>query len=247
VRPDGSAGRRGHHGSHQAARSRRPARLPDRPARGSAFLVWQRLGERSSARLEPCEEPVEAEHRAGYQQEREPPPTVPVPAHLQPPPAAQPGQRPLDLPPVPPKPGRGLHPTAGDPRPDPTPAQVRTVGRAVVGLVGVDLARSSAPLSRWRANRRDIVEDRVEHGGVVDVGGGHHRSQRQPATIAHQVKLASRLATIDWICAHVVPRAWPARPWCPRSPATSPAGPARRGDPRPEGGVDQRRRRWPTG
>jgi hypothetical protein len=42
------------------------------------------------------------------------------------------------------------------------------------------------------------------------------------------------------------PHAWPARSWCPHSPATSPAGPARPGDPRPGGGADQTPRRWPT-
>jgi hypothetical protein len=38
-------------------------------------------------------EPVEADDRTGQQDEREPPPRVPVPAHLQPTPAAQPRQR----------------------------------------------------------------------------------------------------------------------------------------------------------
>ena len=36
---------------------------------------------------------------------------------------------------------------------------------------------------------------------VVDVGGG----QRQPVAVADEAELGSRLATIDGICAHVVP------------------------------------------
>jgi hypothetical protein len=205
VRSDGS-GRAARPPWRPSSGAISPTCSPARPTgTGIGLPRMAAAGRASSARREPCGEPVEADHRAGYQQEREPPPTVPVPAHLQPPPAAQPGQRPLDLPPVPPKPGRGLHPTAGDPRPDPTPAQVRTVGRAVVGLVGVDLARSSAPLPRWRANRQDIVKDRFEHRGVIDVGGSDHDGKWLPATVAHHVELASRLATIDGICAHVVP------------------------------------------
>jgi hypothetical protein len=42
------------------------------------------------------------------------------------------------------------------------------------------------------------------------------------------------------------PHAGPARSWCPRSPGSSPADPARPGGPRPPGEEHQRRRRWPT-
>jgi hypothetical protein len=96
-------------------------------------------------------------------------------------------------------------PTPGDPRPGPTPARVRAVGRAVRGLVSVDRAGSSAPLPRRRADRRNVLHDRLEHGGVIDVGGSDHGGQRQPTAVADQMELGSRLATIDRICAHVVP------------------------------------------
>jgi hypothetical protein len=59
--------------------------------------------------------------------------------------------------------------------------------------------------ARRRTDRRDVIEDRLEHGGVVDVGGGDGRGQRQPTTVADQVELAPGLATIDGICAHLVP------------------------------------------
>jgi hypothetical protein len=93
-------------------------------------------------------DPIEADDRTGQHHEREPPPRVAVPSHLQAPPTAQPGQGPLDLPAVPLQPRRGLDPTPGDPRPDPTAPQIDTVGRAVVGLVSMDRARPSAPLPR---------------------------------------------------------------------------------------------------
>jgi hypothetical protein len=136
-----------------------------------------------------------------------------------------------------PKPGRRLDPAPGDPRADPTPPEPGSVGRAVIRLVSVDLVGSPAPPPRRRADRRNVLQDGREHGGVGHVGGGDHRSQRQPTTVADQVELGPRLATIDRICANVVPRVSRARLWCPRWPATSPAGPARPAGPRPQGGA----------
>jgi hypothetical protein len=191
-------------------------------------------------------EPVEANDRTGQQHERKPPSHVAVPPHLQAPEAAQPRQRPLDPPAVATKPRRRLHPAPGDSRSDPTTPQVRTVRAAVVCLVGVDLARPGAPTARRRTDRRDVVEDRLEHDGVVDVGGGDGRGQRQPTTVADQVELAPGLATIDGICAHLVPHAWPARSWCPHWPATSPAGPAHPAGPGPRDARRRTRRPSPT-
>jgi hypothetical protein len=70
---------------------------------------------------------------------------------------------------------------------------------AVIAFVGVDRAGSGPPPPSRRTDRRDVGHDRLEHGGVVEIGRGHHRGQQQPAAIAAQVELASRLATIDWI------------------------------------------------
>ena len=185
-------------------------RLGRGPVRGRAGIAAARV---SSARLPfrrrvtPSDrlEPVEAHHRTSHQHEREPPPRVPIPPHSQPPEATQPRQGPLDLPTVAPQPCRGLDPTPSDPRGDPTLPQVGPVGSAVVPLVSVDLAGSGTAPSRRGADRWHVVHDRLEHGGVVDVGGRHHRGKRHPTAVADQVELGSRLATIDWICAHVVP------------------------------------------
>ena len=92
-----------------------------------------------------------------------------------------------------------------DYRLDTPSARVGPVGSGVLAFVGVDLGGPAAPPPSWRTDRRDVLHDHLEHGGVVDVGGGHHRGQRQPAIVADQVELASRLATIDGICAHLVP------------------------------------------
>ena len=87
-----------------------PGFLADRPVGWRADPHRHRAGlpeicQRLRRHVTPSDrlEPVEAHQRTGHQHEREPPPRVPVPAHLQPPEAAQPRQRPLDLPPVAPK------------------------------------------------------------------------------------------------------------------------------------------------
>jgi hypothetical protein len=128
-------------------------------------------------------------------------------------------------------------PTPSNPWPNPTTPQPRTVGVAVVPLVGVEASGSSALPPRRRAHRWNVVHHGRQHGHVSDVGGGDHRGQWQPTAVADQVELAPRLATIHGICAHLVPHALRARSWCPRWPATSPAGPAHPADPDLEVGL----------
>jgi hypothetical protein len=194
----------------------------------------------------PALAPVKTDERASYQHEREPSARITIPANLQPPPTAQPRQRPLDLPAVTPQPRRRLDPTPRDPRGDPATTQVAAVVLAVVALVGMDPGWSDPPPPRWRADRRNVTNDRRQHGRVSQVGGGDHCRQRQPTTVANEMELAPRLATIDGICAHMIPRVWRARSWCPRSPATSPGGRVRPAGPAPPGGVARTHRRWPT-
>jgi hypothetical protein len=67
----------------------------------------------------------------------------------------------------------------------------------VMGLIGIDLARPASPPSRQRAHRGHVLQQRREQQGVVDVGGGYHGGQRQPAAVADQVKLGPWLAAID--------------------------------------------------
>jgi hypothetical protein len=58
--------------------ARQTDRHGDRPS-------WHGSGRASgsSSRPEPCGEPVEADHRAGHQHERKPPPRILIPPHLQ--------------------------------------------------------------------------------------------------------------------------------------------------------------------
>src|SRR5436309_3063093 len=55
-----------------------------------------------------------------------------------------------------------------------TPGQRKTSCHSCHSLVGVDLGRSGAPLPRRCPDRWDVGHDGLEHGGVVDVGRGHH-------------------------------------------------------------------------
>jgi len=75
----------------------------------------------------------------------------------------------------------------------------------VIGLIGIDLARPAPPPSRRRAHRGHVIQQRREQQDVRHVGGGDHGGQRQPAAVADQVELGPWLATIDGICANVVP------------------------------------------
>src|SRR5919106_2520126 len=134
-RVDHDADRVTHHGTQPP-----PTAPPYRPA---AVQRRRWTSPDPSTGLSPrlgCSEPVEADDGAGHQHEREPPARVPVPAHLQPPEAAQPRQGPLDLPAVASQPGRRLDLPPSNPRLDATPPQVGTVGSAVIALISVNLA-----------------------------------------------------------------------------------------------------------
>jgi hypothetical protein len=60
------------------------------------------------------------------------------------------GDRSLRLPAMAAQPDRRLDPTSGDPNLDPAPGEVAATAAVVIGLVGVDLARPTAPPTSWR-------------------------------------------------------------------------------------------------
>jgi UTRA domain len=59
----------------------------------------------------------------------------------------------------------------------------------------VDRRWPGAP-PRRRADRRDVLQQCREHGGIGEVGGGDD-CKRQPIALVDQVQLASGFATID--------------------------------------------------
>jgi hypothetical protein len=150
-------------------------------------------------------EPVAADQRTGQQHKRKEAAGVPIPADLQPSEAAQPGQRPLHPPAVAAQPLRRLDPAARDPGIDPTPSQIGAAVPGVIPLVRVDCAGPAAPPTAGVAHRRHVVHQRLEHGAVVDDGRRHRDRQRQATAVADQVEFGAGLATIDGICANMIP------------------------------------------
>jgi hypothetical protein len=73
---------------------------------------------------------------------------VTVVADLEPAVGQQPGDRAFGLPAVPPQSVAALDPAPGDPAADPAPAQVGAAAGMVIGLVSVDLGRSSPRAAR---------------------------------------------------------------------------------------------------
>jgi hypothetical protein len=197
-------------------RSRVAAREPTtrvETTAGSAPDAW-RVSRRRHAPLR-LGRAVEAHHRAGHQDEREPPPGVPVPAHLQPPPTAQPRPRPLNRPAVPPKACRGL------PR------------RAIRALIPrcrtyARFARLSYPLSAWSlparcgaaptgANRRQVVHDRLHMVVSLTLAAVTPAASGSPPPSQTRWTLLPGLPRSTGFAPTWSPRAWPARSW----PATS--------------------------
>jgi hypothetical protein len=150
-------------------------------------------------------EGVEADDRAGQHGQRVEAFRAALVADPQPPEAAQPGPGALDPPAVAAKPGRGLDHAAGDPRLDATPAQLGAAAAMVIRLVGVEFAGPSATPPGGHADRRDVVQHRLQHGGVVGVGRAYDHRQRQPIRLASHMELGAGLASVDGVCAGQVP------------------------------------------
>jgi hypothetical protein len=88
-------------------------------------------------------------------------------ADPQPPKATKPGPGPLDSPAVATQSLRGLDHAAGNAGSDATPAQVGVAAPMIVGLVSMDLARPALPTAGRHADRWDILQHGLEHGGVM--------------------------------------------------------------------------------
>ena len=79
----------------------------------------------------------------------------------------QPGECPLDHPPVPAQARAGVDALAGDADLDAAPGQRPAAARAVVGLVGVQLGRAPAALPGGASDRGDRVNQFFERDAVV--------------------------------------------------------------------------------
>ena len=116
---------------------------------------------------------VEADHRTGQHGQGVEAFGGTLIADPQSPEAIQPGPGAFDRPPVAAQPGRGLNPAAGDAGLDPSPAQLAGATAVIVGLVGMHLAGTAPPAAGGHADRRDVLQHRLQHGRVVGVGRAH--------------------------------------------------------------------------
>ncbi len=126
------------------------------------------------------------------------------------------GSRPARRSSAPPSSGGGpaaarLDPTSGDAHLDAPPRQVGAAAAMIVGLVRVALVGPAAPLARWRAHRREVVQQRRKHQAVVGVGPGHQQRQRSPLPSTARCSLDPGLARSTGFAPH-------------RSPPLPPAG-----------------------
>jgi hypothetical protein len=67
----------------------------------------------------------------------------------------------------------------------------------IVGLVGMDLGRPTSPPPAGHQDRWDVVQHRLQQGGIVGIGRAHHHRDRQPTTVAGHMQLGAGLAPID--------------------------------------------------
>jgi hypothetical protein len=118
---------------------------------------------------------------------------------------AEPRERALHQPPVPPELGTALDATTGDAGLDVAAGQSMTAAAAghaaamIISLVGVELAgpalrRSPGLLDRWHSN-----DHLLQHDTVVNVGSCQQDRERDALCIREDVPLGARLATISGV------------------------------------------------
>ena len=156
----------------------------------------------------------------------------PLVAHLQPPVASEPRQRPLDHPPMPTQPFAGLDATRGDAR-GYTPLSERLAAPGkVVAFVGMQLLRPLARAPARFTDRPDGVHELFERLGVVDVGSRVDRRKRDTVSVDHEVALGTRFPLVRRVRPGLLAPRGRARSPSPAKPAPSRSCPPCRGGPR---------------
>jgi hypothetical protein len=110
--------------------------------------------------------------------------------------AGEPGQRPLDHPPVPAQAFAALDLPSRDARDDTPPAAGAAAARVVIPFIGVQLARALTRPTGALPDRRHGVEQRFEEAAVVDVRGAEQEGERDAAGIDQDVALRAGLAAV---------------------------------------------------
>jgi len=88
--------------------------------------------------------------------------------------------------------GAAFDAAPGDARDDVAAAQLAPAKGVVIGFVGMELGRPSAPA----ANRLYGIDRRRENLAVVTIGAGQDNRERSAAPVHHDVALGAWLATV---------------------------------------------------
>src|SRR5215218_7372279 len=145
----------------------------------------------------------------------------PLVAHLQPPGAIEPRERPFHNPPVASQPLAGFDAPSGYPRGyAPLPERLAAAGE-VVALVCVQLLGALARAAAGFADRLDGIHGLFQDLGVVDVGSRVDHRERDASPVDHNMALRARFALIRRIrSGFLAPRGRQRSP-SPRMPSPS--------------------------
>lgn len=112
--------------------------------------------------------------------------------------AVEPGEGPLDHPPVDAKTGPVAGVSAGDGRDDAAGPDLVAVDVVVVAAIGEQRVRLAARMTDAAADGRDRVQQRHQLGDVVAVTAGEHDREWGSVPIGDQVMLGAGPAAVDW-------------------------------------------------
>ncbi len=113
--------------------------------------------------------------------------------------ARQPRMRSLHHPAMPSQSLAAFHSPPGDSCGNAALTQMPATSLEVVPLVGVQLVRSAAWTPLQASNRRQCIDQWLEHHRIMSVRTRHHQRQRHPATVNDQMPLATRFAAVGWV------------------------------------------------
>ena len=113
--------------------------------------------------------------------------------------AVQPGEGPLDNPAMTSKLLAGFDAASCDAGLDASLLAGLAASVEVVGLVGMELRRSSSWPASFAANRRDGIQQFAQGFAVVDVGSGQQEGERDALPVCDEMALGPRPAAVGWI------------------------------------------------
>jgi hypothetical protein len=124
---------------------------------------------------------------------------APLVADGQPTKVVEPGQGPLDHPPMAAQPFARVNAAAGNPRADAALATCPAASQVVIPFVRVQLVRTLAWTSSSPAQGRDGVQRDAEHQRIMHIGARDGYGEGDASALDHNMALRARFATVRWI------------------------------------------------